>query len=310
MPCYKPLSAYRSTTGTKLVFDKSKSKTGIELKLACGQCIGCRLERSRHWAIRCIHEASLYDDNCFITLTYNDDHLPHGHTLIKSHFQKFMKRLRKKYQPKTIRYYQCGEYGEATPENGYIARPHYHACLFNFTFEDLKPWKQINENLLFTSQILTELWPYGYSSVGSVTFESAAYVARYIMKKINGDLATKQNDMGISHYDKLFPETGEVVAREPEYTNMSRRPGIGKPWYDKFKTDVYPSDFITHRGNSFSPPQYYDYLLDLEDPSSLEDIKHKRQRNIIKHAKDLTPERLITREKVKNAQLAQLKRKL
>ncbi|MEO5355656.1 MAG: hypothetical protein H7835_21005, partial [Magnetococcus sp. XQGC-1] len=93
-----------------------------------GQCVGCRLERSRQWAIRVMHEASQHEHNCFITLTYNDDNLPANGSLNYRHFQNFMKRLRKYYVEFTVRFYMCGEYGEN------FARPHYHACIFAIMF--------------------------------------------------------------------------------------------------------------------------------------------------------------------------------
>ena len=159
--------------------------------------------------MRCHHEASLYQDNCFITLTYSDEHLPSDKSLHVDHFQKFMKRLRKRFG-EGVRYYHCGEYGEK------YMRPHYHACLFNFDFPDKKIWKENNGNRLYISESLSELWPFGFVTIGDVTFESAAYVARYIMKKVNGDLAE-------SHYERVDWDTGEVYHLKPEYTTMSRR---------------------------------------------------------------------------------------
>ena len=241
MPCYHPLTAYRgrrtSSGKSEILFDKSqalKVGSGLSIQLPCGQCIGCRLERSRQWAMRCHHEASLYQDNCFITLTYSDEHLPSDKSLHVEHFQKFMKRLRKRFG-EGVRYYHCGEYGEK------YMRPHYHACLFNFDFPDKKIWKENNGNRLYVSESLSELWPFGFVTIGDVTFESAAYVARYIMKKVNGDLAE-------SHYERVDWETGEVYQLKPEYTTMSRRPGIGSNWFAKFKDDIFPQDYVVING--------------------------------------------------------------
>lgn len=298
MPCYHPITAYRSrqltSTGKQqIVFDKSRSANGIPLQLSCGQCIGCRLERSRRWALRCLHESSLYESNCFITLTYDEANLPYDGSLNVAHFQKFMKRLRKKYGKK-IKYYHCGEYGELT------ARPHFHACIFNHDFDDKVLFRTVNDNDIYTSEALTRLWPFGFSTIGDVTFESAAYVARYILKKVNGEKADE-------HYEKTIESTGEVIKLSPEYTTMSN--GIGKGWYEKWKEDVYPSDSISHRGKLQKPPAYYDGLYELEDPEGFEKIKLRRKQEARKHTKDNTPERLATREKVKQAQLTFLKRK-
>lgn len=188
MPCFKPLDAWRpreSTGSKKLIFlyNPKTCESTTPIQVPCGQCVGCRLERSRQWAIRCVHESKLHKDNCFITLTYNDANLPSDKSLHYYDFQCFMKRLRKQYPGSKIRYYMCGEYGEN------FGRPHFHACIFGFNFDDLKLWKVQNKQKLYRSKKLEKLWDKGHSSVGTVTFESAAYVARYIMKKVTGDAA-------------------------------------------------------------------------------------------------------------------------
>lgn len=301
MPCYHPLKGFKSKainpTGKRsIVFNSKDGFADLPVQLPCGQCVGCRLERSRQWAIRCAHEASLYADNCFITLTYNDDHLPPDRSLQIDHFQKFMKRLRKKFG-EGIRFYHCGEYGEN------FGRPHYHACLFNFDFPNKTLWKENNGQLLYRSKDLEKLWTFGYSSIGSVTFESAAYVARYIMKKINGDQAE-------SHYIWIDPETGEIHKRKPEYTTMSRRPGIAKDWFKKFSSDVYPDDFIVMRGKKMRPPKFYDSQFEILSPGEYEKIKNTRKRNSLKHVDNNTPERLHVREVVQKSRLNLLPRTL
>lgn len=225
------------------------------ISVPCGQCIGCRLERSRQWAIRCIHEASLYDNNCFITLTYRTECLPPGGSLRPKDFTDFMKRFRKKYG-EGIRYFQCGEYGE------HFSRPHHHACIFNFDFPDKELLSFNRGNPIYTSESLSKLWSFGFSSIGNVTFESAAYVARYIMKKVNGDAAEQ-------HYD----------GRHPEYITMSRRPGIASDWFKKYYSDCYPKDYITIRdGLKCRPPKFYDRLFDVNHSEELLAIKERRQK--------------------------------
>lgn len=214
MPCYKPLDAWRpdSSTGSKKLIFSYNSKTcnslTPHLQVPCGRCVGCRLERSRQWAIRCVHEASLHEKNCFITLTYNDENLPADQSLHYEPFQLFMKRLRKKYGS-GIRFYMCGEYGEK------LARPHFHACLFGHDFDDKKVWKKTDAgSVLYRSAELEKLWPFGYSSVGDVSFESAAYVARYIMKKITGEAAE-------SHYKFFRPyNRGDIRPPARIYSNV------------------------------------------------------------------------------------------
>ena len=231
MPCFSPLKGWYSKDRTKLgkrsiVFNPRDGLLDRPIAVPCGQCIGCRLERSRQWATRCVHEASLHENNCFITLTYDDAHLPSDLSLNLVHFQKFMKRLRKRFGD-GIRFFHCGEYGEN------FGRPHYHACLFNFDLPDRVLWSTRSGVNLYTSHILSSLWPFGFVTVGDVTFESAAYVARYVMKKVTGKNAQ-------DHYEWVHPITGQVYERAPEYVTMSRRPGIGKGWLEKYMSDVFP----------------------------------------------------------------------
>lgn len=301
MPCYSPLQAFQSKKPkangkSRIVFSvESGVKFRYEaIQLPCGQCIGCRLERSRQWAVRCVHEASLYSQNCFLTLTFNDDHLPNPPTLDVRDFQLFMKRLRKRFG-KGIRFFHCGEYGEK------FGRPHYHCIIFNLDFPDKVLWKEYNGTKLYRSKILEELWPYGYSSIGAVTFESAAYVARYILKKVNGDLAE-------SHYSSC-PKTGEVFTRKPEYTTMSRRPGIAKKWFDKYCADVFPSDEVILRdGVRMRPPKYYDSQYEIVSPDDLARVKSERKRKALKYSSDNTPARLKVREQCQLSKMSLLPR--
>lgn len=257
MPCYSPLQAWRGgigESGKRSVVFRMPSRSDAEsLTLPCGQCIGCRLERSRQWAMRCLHESSLYDKNCFITLTYDPDHLPKDGSIDVRDFQLFMKRLRKAYSDIRIRFFHCGEYGER------LGRPHYHACVFGFDFPDKLLYSIRNGNNLYTSQSCTSIWGKGLAVIGDVTFESAAYVARYITKKITGEDAA-------DHY-------GE---RRPEYITMSRRPGIGRGWYDKFRSDVYPHDYTVVRGVKVKPPKYYDGLYEVDNKVGMDIVKSDR----------------------------------
>lgn len=301
MPCYHPLNGWKSRLANEsgkrsITFDRARGFIDMPVQVPCGQCIGCRLERSRQWAMRCVHEASLHEDNCFITLTYDDDHLPESGSLIKRDYQLFMKRLRKRFGS-DIRFFHCGEYGETTN------RPHYHACLFNFDFPDKVLLKTSMGNRLFISETLSELWPYGFSLIGDVTFESAAYVARYIMKKVTGDKSE-------AHYTRVDPSSGEMLQVEPEYVTMSRRPGIGSLWFDKFTGDVFPSDFITLRGKKMKPPKYYDRLYEFSAPDLLREIKSRRKFKAKSHSENNTLSRLQVRETVQKRRLEKLPRPL
>ncbi|QXP08271.1 MAG: replication initiator protein [Arizlama microvirus] len=299
MPCYHPLSAWqllnvKTANGKPTISFKNPyarpNKNRVGIQVPCGQCIGCRLDRSRQWAIRCVHEAYGHEDNAFITLTYAPEHLPKDGSLPKykgGHFELFLKRLRKRISPILIRFFSCGEYGEKN------SRPHYHACIFGYGFPDKYQYTVRDGIPLYRSPLLEEVWGLGFATVGSVTFESAAYVARYITKKITGENAE-------GYYD----------GKKPEYTTMSRKPGIGKHWYDEFKTDVYPSDQLILRGKELRPPRYYDKQFELDNPEDLFKIKAKRKAKALEAAVDNTTARLIAKETCKRSQFQQLKRGL
>ena len=271
MTCYHPIKAYRSKdindNGKRpLVFnEKYALNSGNSLSIPCGQCIGCRLERSRQWATRVSLENQLHEKSIFCTLTYDEEHLPRTPntreaTLVPRHFTNFMKLLRfniSKYYPDNgnIRFFGCGEYGSETK------RSHYHIIIFGFEPSDKKLYKTTFTGFkLYNSAFLEKCWPYGFINFGSVTFESAAYVARYCTKKITGDGA-----------EEFYGE------REPEFVRMSRRPGIAKEWFDKYYKDVYPNDYIVIRdGIKVRPPKYFDKLAEKYFPDMLDDVKEAR----------------------------------
>jgi hypothetical protein len=294
--CYHPLLAYKSEG--KVVFEKPFA-FARGFNLPCGQCIGCRLNYSRQWAIRLVHEAQMHEKSCFITLTFNDESLfarENPYSLDKTEYQRFMKRLRKKYG-KQVRFFHCGEYGDKNK------RPHYHAILFGVDFDhDRKLWSNKDGIKLFTSESLEKLWPYGFCTIGQVTFESCAYVARYIMKKQTGEKAE-------DHYMRWCPETGEGTAIDPEYCTMSRKPGIGKSWIEKYKTDVYPHDYVVINEHKVKPPRFYDQQLDEDELRKLKDQRIKEADDPIK---DYGPEmdRLWVSQEIKIKKLERLIRNL
>jgi len=296
MTCYYPLTGYQGTDGA-LVFNKADS-IGNEMEVACGQCLGCRVDRSKTWAARCVHESQMHQQNAFITLTYDKEHVPYGGTLVKEHFQKFMKRTRSRHNDKKIRFFHCGEYGT-------LGRPHYHACMFGLDYPDRVEHSVQNDVTTFISDELTETWGKGFATCGELNYQTAAYTARYIMKKITGDRAKE-------HYQRCVESTGEIIQLEPEYVTMSLKPGIGYDWYQKYKTDVFPSDETPIPGKGVYPgvPKYYEHLLRKEDPDTYEKVKNRRRKQFKERRHEYTEERLLTKEKVKKAQLNQLKRTL
>lgn len=244
--------------------------------LPCGQCIGCRIDYSRQWANRCMLELGYHDSAWFCTFTYDDDHVPRSYypdpdtgeaipalTLNKRDFQLLMKRIRKKFESDKIRFFMSGEYGSET------FRPHYHAILFGLHLDDLVPYKTVKEGgeyyTYYNSPSLQECWPNGFVVVGEVTWESCAYTARYVMKKLKGKEA------------KFYAEHNI----EPEFTLMSRRPGIAREYYDTHP-DIYDFDYINistpKGGRKFRPPRYYDKLFDIDQPEKSAELKEARKK--------------------------------
>lgn len=304
MPCYSPLKGFRGKKNKNgkfpIVFsrDAANSRLPVVQTLPCGQCIGCRLEYSRQWAIRCMHEASLHAENSFLTLTYRPKDLPKDHCLHLRDFQLFMKRLRKKFG-NGIRFFHSGEYGDKR------GRPHYHAIIFGHNFEDRKYFKTLPSGCdIYISKELDALWGKGYASIGEVTFESCAYVARYVVKKMNG----KNSD---EHYKYVHPDSGEIIVRPKEYSTMSRRPGLSSDWFDLYWSDVYPCDNVVMRDIKMLPPKFYDTLYERRfGEEAMAVIKAKRRVDMQKYADDSVYERLVVREIIAQRKVTELLREL
>lgn len=190
-----------------------------------------------------------------------------------------------------VRFYMCGEYGEKN------FRPHFHALLFGVDFHDKVPFSESGSGqTLYISHKLSGLWGLGHCLIGNVTFESAAYVSRYVMKKVTGSKAD-------AHYTRVLESTGEVVKVLPEFTRMSLKPGIGFEWIRKFHHEVYVQDKVHVHERGSKPPKYYDKYLEKIDPALLEDIQYKRYLDAIERSHDNTTARLSVRENVARARL-------
>ncbi|AXH73744.1 MAG: replication initiator protein [Microviridae sp.] len=236
----------------------------------------------------------MHSANSFITLTYAPEHFPENGSLDYKHFQRFLKRLRARVGP--IRFYMAGEYGEQ------FLRPHFHALIFGYDFPDKVPLGMVSsDNMIYSSDLLFDLWPYGFSSVGECNFQTAAYVARYVMKKITGRQA-------IPHYEVLNYDTGEITRRVPEFNKMSLKPAIGSTWLAKYFSDVYPHDRVIINSVPTKPPRMYDKILAREFPDIHEDIKYQRFVDSMDKLADNTDARLAVREVCCKARLSQLKR--
>lgn len=292
MSCYHPLTAYRAPPGTQfstpkglssITFNRSSlSMEGVtEISLPCGKCIGCRLDYSRQWAMRICHEQYFSEKSCFVTLTYDDDHLPEGRTLVKKDLQDFFKRLRRSFRDSDIRYFACGEYG------GKTQRPHYHVAFFGIDFSDDRKFYKfsgVQKNALYISKALEKCWKNGFAPIGTLSFDSAAYVSRYILKKVTGKIA-----------DEYYQ------GRLPEFVLMSRKPGLGHDWYDRFGEQAMLLDsVILKSGLKAKPPRYYEKLFNLEHHNELSAIKERRIAKIADKVKsgEYSPDRLSAKENV------------
>ena len=341
MACYHPLTGYvvgiNHDTGKRIIKIGSCEYDGIDLPdnfqfrhdaaqyssamphekilIPCGRCIGCRLKYSRIWADRMMAESLYHESNVFLTLTYDNDNLPDQHEYVdketgeikvspvhsinKRDVQLFIKRLRKQYSDQKIRYYAAGEYGEKS------LRPHYHLIIFGLKIPDMKLLRESDQGFTyFVSDTISKLWPYGFHLITNVTWETCAYVARYVMKKQKGNTASIYEEYGF----------------EPEFALMSRKPGIGRSFYDEHKKELlekdgvyYPTDngAVLLRSNS-----YYDRLLDIDYPEEAAEAKEKR----VSLAKDYNKVKsnmtsleyndlLYASELNKNEQVKSLKRK-
>jgi hypothetical protein len=316
MACTQPLKAWKYGTHPsgkqKLVF-KDPQVEGIESQeVACGKCESCRIDYSRDWATRVFHEMQVSKVGCFLTLTIDNKHMvkkgfyrqENGepkyyppYSVYKRSLQLFFKKLRKataikkgrKLIYQEYRYLACGEYGDK------YFRPHYHAVIMGYDFPDKKYWQMSpSGELLYRSSLLEKVWPYGFSSIGEANWKTAAYIARYTLKK--------RKDKGA--YQRIDKETGEWTEVNPEFVIMSK--GIGKTWWQKYKTDTDKDYLIVDRDKTTRVPRYYDKLREREDPESLADIKKEREEYAI--ANQEGAERKVARSIVKKTQAAMLKR--
>lgn len=311
MPCYTPNIGKPPTFDSKIKFynhlpkdvQKRKVLNGDAVPLPCGKCSGCRLDNARQFAVRSVHESQQYSNNCFVTLTYSPERLK-SDSLNPKDFVDFAKRLRKRFDGidlvehqgkriKPIRIMYAGEYGDN------LGRPHFHACIYNFDFDDKDLLFTTKAgNRLYTSPTLEKLWGKGMVSIGNLTYDSASYTARYVMKKITGDIAK-------SHYDGKLPE----FARHPSLY------GLGLKWLESHYRDVYPHDYVVvMKGSSeafkMRPPRYYDEWLKKNRPDLFEEVKFKRLEKTEENLSNFNFENLAKKEKREQKRLKELVRHL
>lgn len=285
----------------RFVFSPRQSYAGAaSISLPCGQCLGCRLDRSRAWGVRIMHEAQLAGPgrSHFVTLSLSDESLRRleaddparpVNSLWKPDVQRFMKRLRNRVGD-GVKSFTGAEYGESTQ------RPHYHPCLMHLDLPDLVPWSRSGTgNVLYRSQLLEEAWPFGHVWVGTLTQQSAEYAARYAVKKANGALASEA-------YRRVDPETGEEHQVVPEFALMSK--GLGKGWFERFAGDC-ESGFVIQNGRKVPVPRYYRARL----PEAVQLTQRVRgQAHARAHAAEHRDGRLLVKHQSRQLKAARLVR--
>lgn len=304
MSCYKPLIRLynpddREQSGRVYSLARFSQLSGKQLKyedlmynpkvmlIPCGQCIGCRIRQREDWTTRIELEARDYpkEEVWFITLTYDDDHVPgmivktgeimrkvqytwkpgekrpdSVQILLYEDIQKFLKRLRKANRGK-LRYFVAGEYGEQT------ARPHYHMILYGWKPTDLENLYKIHHNGYYTSKWLTNLWGMGQIQIAQAVPETYRYVAGYVTKKMYEIDGKKAN---------AYYELGQTKP----FACMSLKPGLGDHYYQEHKAEIWRQGYIQcTNGKKAQIPRYYEKQMEAENPQRLWRIKQNRQKN-------------------------------
>lgn len=294
MPCYKPTRAWMPLEGGQIVF--SEKKNCREISVPCQSCIGCRLMRKNAWVVRCTAEAQMHKQNWFITWTYSDEHLPLHGSLDYRDMQLCKKRVRKEFGP--FRYLTVGEYGDR------FGRCHFHSLMFGLEIPDLERSGSSDGNVTYRSKRLSELWGKGFASIGTVTPQSIAYCAGYVVKKVSGPLADER-------YTKVDVSSGELVKLRPEFARMSLKPGIGASWVDKYWREIVTYGAVVGAGGVRKTiPRFFNNRMDSFDDDGLvaciqAELQAQRVANLEKFAADNTPERLAVREVCAQARVNQ-----
>lgn len=271
-------------------FQDSKGNEVHRFLLPCGKCIGCKLDRAKTWALRCMHEVRFHNESCWLTLTYNDDRLPrspeNGHSVLcRKDLQKFIKRLRKAGHK--FKYFGCGEYGDTT------GRSHYHLILFGYRPKDLVPYKESSEGYqLYNSDYLEKKWKNGFVVIADVSFDTAGYTARYSMKK---------------HFKTEIINPNELIVKP--FLCMSTKPAIGKEYFETYGDNIFENDKCVYYRLSekyeTKPPRYYQKLLEQNNPVLLEQVKEKR----LERASVIPYDRLYSKEIITEQKMNKFKKR-
>lgn len=298
MPCTRPRHVYPAppdAANRRPVSASSRSYAGAKaFKIPCGRCDSCNSDRARDWATRSYLHSTLETHKYFLTLTISDEKMLPHRGLMKRSLQLFMKRARSHYGDFVgeTSFLGCGEYG------GDTLRAHYHLLLFGIEIDDLVPaGRGKRGDTLFSSATINRLWPWGHVMIGHVTYETCAYVAGYLTKKLG-----KGSDDPAYARHEINRETGEIRSWQvqPEFLLSSRRPAIGREWFERFKGDVYPSGFLVIDGRRVPAPRYFDRLL---AESELLRMKVKRRQQARLRPEEQTEWRLSTKDESRRLRL-------
>lgn len=288
MPCAAPIEAYRATTGGPISFKRPQSHTYQTLQLPCGYCILCREEQSRQWAVRISHESQMHERNCFMTLTYDDDHLPEHGSLNYKHLSLWWRKMRRTIPG--VRYYAVGEYGDKSD------RPHYHVCVFGEDFRDECYIMREGTHKLWCNLIAQNMWEHGRVAIGNLDYTTAQYTAGYMAKKL---VKGKQ-------YVRVDNSSGELIPLVQPRAFMSKHPAIGATWLERYGNQVYAWDQVVVNGRPQKPPRYYDKWLAGRSEIALQMIQERRKEK----AKPLTEDQRRARARNARARAENRKKKL
>lgn len=231
------------------------------MEVPCGQCIACRVNKNSDWATRIYAESRMHEDNIFLTLTYDDEHLPTGASVEVDELQKFMKRLRRLIEPDTIRFFGVGEYG------GTFMRPHYHLAIFGLSGFDPRVFSgHLYDRKSKGYYVECKAWHKGLVHFGFISLRSAQYISGYVLKKVTGK-------KGKEHYESL--------GIKPEFAIMSRRPGLGLGFMDKFHDELVLNEFLVINGVKKPLPRYFQTKLNIKGSLGHEMKKDEEHRKYV-----------------------------
>ena len=311
MSCDYPVELFRvvnpDTGKTEFKGAQAKTEDSEPYLVRCGQCIGCGLDRANEWAIRAMQEAQMHEENQFLTLTYDDDHLPADWSLRPHDVRRFVRRLRRKYSGQ-LKYMVCGEYG------GEGSRPHYHMIVFGLELPD-KEVVSTNKNgdRLYRSEQLESVWKNGFVQAGAVTHQTAAYVASYTLKDTS--IKSRDKEGKLLKYTVTDKDTGEIQERRrPFFHTSTNGGGIGASWFAKYGADVISSGkFVYRKGKEFIEMPALRYHLKLHAKADELDAEALAQAKAVEadrpeKRKESTRERREVKASVREAKMKQRRR--